>query len=146
MSKLDDALIELRQDMDNPKCQANYYDLFLNTTFFVPTMEEDLTPDQAAEVTATGQVAPLIISSEGNDYLVLFDSRERLNAWAKKEASYVEVPGFVLAATSASPLHWALNVDTEYSKPFIPAEIAWLKDAVEKCNAEAAKQQAAQQE
>ncbi|HBG04480.1 MAG: hypothetical protein A2075_24680 [Geobacteraceae bacterium GWC2_58_44] len=145
MSQLDDALVELRQDMDNPKIQSNYYDLFLNTTFFVPTMEEDLTPDQAAEVANSGRVAPLIIESGGNDYLVLFDSKERLYAWAKKEASYVEVPGHVLAATSAPPLHWALNMDTEYSKPFIPPEIAWLKDAVEKCNAEAAKQQEQQQ-
>jgi hypothetical protein len=146
MSKLDDALIELRQDMENPKMQSKYYDLFLNSTFFVPTMEEDLTPEQAAEVEASGQVAPLIIESEGNDYLVLFDSIERLHAWAKAEVSYVEVPGYVLAATSAAPLHWALNVDTDFAKPFIPEEIAWLKDVVEKCNAEASPEQQEPQE
>jgi hypothetical protein len=145
MSQLDDALIELRQDMDNTKCQSKYYDLFLNSTFFVPTMEEELTPEQAAEVASTGQVAPLVMVFEGKDYLMLFDSLERLNAWAKEEVSYVEVPGFVLAATSAPPLHWALNVDTEFAKPFIPEEIAWLKGAVDQCNAESAKQQAEQQ-
>lgn len=146
MSKLDDALIELRQDMENPKMQSKYYDLFLNSTFFVPTMEEELTPEQAVEVEASGQVAPLIIESEGNDYLVLFDSKERLHAWAKSEVSYVEVPGYVLAATSAAPLHWALNVDTDFAKPFIPEEIAWLKDVVEKCNAEAPPEQKEPQE
>jgi len=146
MSKLDDALIELRQDMENPKSQSKYYDLFLNSTFFVPTMEEELTPEQAAEVEASGQVAPLIIESEGNDYLVLFDTKERLHAWAKSEVSYVEVPGYVLAATSAPPLHWALNVDTDFAKPFIPEEIAWLKDVVEKCNAEASPEQKEPQE
>lgn len=146
MSKLDDALIELRQDMENPKMQSKYYDLFLNSTFFVPTMEEELTPEQAVEVEASGQVAPLIIESEGNDYLVLFDSKERLHAWAKSEVSYVEVPGYVLAATSAPPLHWALNVDTDFAKPFIPEEIAWLKDVVEKCNAEAPPEQKEPQE
>jgi hypothetical protein len=146
MSKLDDALIELRQDMENPKMQSKYYDLFLNSTFFVPTMEEELTPEQAVEVEASGQVAPLIIESEGNDYLVFFDSKERLHAWAKSEVSYVEVPGYVLAATSAPPLHWALNVDTDFAKPFIPEEIAWLKDVVEKCNAEASPEQKEPQE
>lgn len=141
MSQLDDALVELRQDMNNPKCQSKYYDLFLNSTFFVPTMEEDLSTEEAAKVAAEGQVAPLVLESEGNDYLMIFDSVERLNAWAKKEASYVEVPGHVLAVTSASPLHWALNVDSEFAKPFIPAEIAWLKEVVEQCNAQAAKEQ-----
>ena len=138
MSQLDDALIELRKDMDDAKSQSKYYDLFLNATFFVPTMEGDMTPEQAAAA-EQGQVAPMIMESDGIDYLMLFDSVERLNAWAKGEASYVEVPGHVLAATSAAPLHWALNVETEFAKPFIPAEIAWLKDVVEQCNAQAAK-------
>lgn len=136
MSKLDDALVELRQNMDDPKSQSKYYDLFLNATFFVPTMDyEDAADEQPA---AEQQVAPLVLEFEGNDYLMLFDSVERLNAWAKKEVPFVEVPGHVLAATSADPLHWALNVDTEFAKPFIPAEIAWLKEVVEQCNAQSA--------
>lgn len=141
MSQLDDALIELRQDMEDPKRQSKYYDLFMNTTFFVPTMEQELPSDEAAEVAAKGQMVPLVMESDGNDYLMLFDSLERMNAWAKGEVSYAEVPGHFLAVTSVPPLHWALNVETEYAKPFIPAEIAWLKDVVEQCS-EAAKKQA----
>ena len=141
MSQLDDALIELRQDMDDPKRQSKYYDLFMNSTFYVPTMEHEPS-DEAAQGAPEGQVVPLVMESDGNDYLMLFDSLERLTAWAKKEVSYVEVPGHFLAVTSAPPLHWALNVDTEYAKPFIPAEIDWLKSVVEQCQAEAAKQTA----
>jgi len=140
MSQLDDALTELRLDMDDAKSQSKYYDLFLNTIFFVPTMEHGEAPDEATQDGTEGQVAPLIMESEGEDYLMLFDSRERLHAWAKAEVKCVEVPGHVLAETSAPPLHWALNVDTEYAKPFIPAEIAWLKDVVQQCNVEAEKQ------
>ena len=152
MSQLDEALIVLRQDMDDAKSQSKYYDLFLNSTFFVPTMEGELPTGEAgtgeagtgeADAAAEGQVVPLVMESDGNDYLMLFDSLERLKAWAKEGVGYVEVPGHVLAATSASPLHWALNVDTEYAKPFIPAEIAWLKDVVDQCNAQAAKQEQA---
>jgi hypothetical protein len=138
MSQLDDALVELRDNMDSPKAQSKYYDLFLNTSFFVPTFQE-----AADGEVAEGQVAPLVLEADGNDYLMLFDSLERLNAWAKTEAAYVEVPGHVLAATSQSPLHWALNVETEFSKPFIPSEIEWLRNAVELCNAQAAKQEQA---
>jgi hypothetical protein len=138
MSQLDDALVELRDNMDSPKAQSKYYDLFLNTSFFVPTFQE-----AADGEVPEGQVAPLVLEADGNDYLMLFDSIERLNAWAKTEAAYVEVPGHVLAATSRSPLHWALNVETEFSKPFIPSEIEWLRNAVELCNAQAAKQEPA---
>ena len=141
MSLLDDALSELRTDMDDPKKQSKYYDLFLNSSFFVPTMDNQPLPEAGAEGAedTSKQVAPLIMESDGNDYLMLFDSQERLNAWAKSEVSYVEVPGHVLAFTSAPPLHWALNVDTDFAKPFIPAEIAWLREVVEQCNAQAEK-------
>jgi len=148
MSQLDDALIVLRQDMNDPKNQSKYYDIFLNATFFVPTMEQGPAQGEAAAAAegaegaegaglAEGQVLPLVMESEGNDYLMLFDSLERLNAWSKSEARYVEVPGHVLAMTSEPPLHWALNVDTDYAKPFIPAEIAWLKEVVQQCNEQA---------
>ena len=36
MSQLDEALIELRQKMDDPKCQFKQYGLFINSTFNVP--------------------------------------------------------------------------------------------------------------
>jgi hypothetical protein len=78
------------------------------------------------------------MESDGNDYLMIFDTKERLTAWSEKEVACVEVPGHVLAATSMPPLHWALNVGTDYSKQFVPDEIAWLRQSVERCNALAA--------
>ncbi len=135
---LDDALVELRMDMNNPKAQSKYYDLFLNSTFLVPTLDE-LPPEGGAP--AEGQVLPLVMESDGNDYLMLFDTVERMKAWTEAGKSWVEVPGHVLAATSMPPLHWALNVGTDYSKQFLPDEIAWLREAVERCNAAAAAQE-----
>jgi peptidyl-prolyl cis-trans isomerase C len=135
---LDDALEALRTDMDDPKKQSSFYDLFLNSTFFVPTLDEkelagDATPLQE------GQVLPLIIESEGNDYLMLFDTKERMQAWSDAGVKWVDVPGHVLAATTMPPLHWALNVGTEHAKQFLPDEIAWLREVVERCNAAAEK-------
>lgn len=141
MTALDTALGNLRQDIDDQKGQSQFYDLFLNSTFYVPTLpDEERNAVAASEAAPPGEVLPLIIEAQGNDYLMLFDSRERLNSWAEAEVGFVEVPGHVLAATSSPPLHWALNVGTEYSKQFLPDEIAWLREVVERCNAVAAKQ------
>ncbi|QWV94828.1 SseB family protein [Geomonas oryzisoli] len=131
MEKLDEALANLRQNMSDGKKQCEFYDLFLNSSFFVPIVEES---EQQEE---SGGVVPLITEADGKDYLMLFSTLERLQAW-EATASYVEVPGYLLALSTVAPLNWALNIGTEYSKQFHPEEIAWLRESVERCNAEAA--------
>lgn len=138
MTDLDQALELLRADVNDAKGQSRYYDLFLNTVFYVPTVDKEvhgLPMDDLEE----GAVMPLVIEAEGNDYLMLFDTRERLTAWAEAEVDFVEVPGHVLAENTMPPLQWALNVGTDYSKRFLSDEIAWLKEVVEKCEAAAGK-------
>ena len=138
---LDQALETLRQDMSNATGQSQFYDLFLNTTFCVPTLDpKDLEGDMKLE---EGQVLPLIIESEGNDYLMIFDSEERLKGWAGADVKWIGVPGHVIAATTMPPLHIAMNVGSEYSKQFLPDEIAWLRGVVEQCNQTGAEQQQA---
>jgi hypothetical protein len=135
MTELDKALENMRQDVNDTTRQSGFYDLFLNATFFVPTLTGEVAEQAGVQ---EGQALPLIMESDGNDYLMLFDTRERLTAWSETEVTCVEVPGHVLAATSMPPLHWALNVGTDYSKQFVPDEIAWLRQSVERCNALAA--------
>ena len=137
MTELDKALETLRQDMNDAKSQSKFYDLFLNSTFFVPKLEGENAGEGSEEA-----VLPLVIEAEGNNYLMLFDSEERVHAWAQAKVGSVAVPGHVLAATTQPPLHWAMNVGTPYSKQFLPDEIAWLREVVERCNAEAAKETA----
>ncbi|BCS55410.1 SseB family protein [Geobacter sp. SVR] len=129
---LDQALVALREDMNNATRQSKFYDIFLNTPFCVPTLDpREL--DNRPEL-AEGEILPLIVENEGNDYLMIFDSEERLKNWAGEDAQWVPVPGHVLAATTMPPLHLAMNVGTEYSKQFLPDEIAWLREVVERCN------------
>ena len=139
MTELDQALQTLRLDMEDAKHQSKYYDIFLNTTFCVPTLDQQELGGES--VLEEGQVLPLIIESDGNDYLMLFDTEDRLKSWAEEDAKWVEVPGYVLAATTMPSLLWALNVGTEYSKQFLPDEIAWLREVVERCNEAAAQEE-----
>lgn len=140
LTGLDEALKALRLNMDDAKGQSRFYDLFLNSSFFVPTLDDDEFKGDINTL-EKDQVLPLIIESEGNDYLMLFDTKERMHAWAETEVKWVDVPGHVLAATTMPPLHWALNVGTEYSKQFLPEEIAWLKEVVARCAAAAQKEE-----
>jgi hypothetical protein len=129
MTDLDKALEKCQQNSDDEAGRTPFYDLFLNSNFFVPT-HEDQRPDTENTGAAPGQVVPLIIEAGGNDYLIFFDREERLRNWAQAEVSFVEVPGHVLASMSAPPLHWALNLGCEFSKEFLPEEIAWLREVV----------------
>ncbi|HJV66043.1 MAG TPA: SseB family protein [Geomonas sp.] len=140
MEKLDEALVELRQNMRDHKKQSAFYDLFLNATFFVPVLDTPR-PQEPGDPNDNGTraVLPMVIEAEGNDYLMLFSSLERLKGWSPEVVPHIEVPGHVLALNTVPPLHWALNAGTDFSKQFHPEEIAWLRACVERCNEEAAK-------
>ena len=139
MTEFDNALAIFLQDRNDPENQSKFYNLFLNSTFLLPTVGEQT---EAGEE-GSGEKAyavPLVVEAEGGDYLMIFTTEERLRNWAKEEVNFVEVPGHVLAATSTPQLHWALNVGSEESKLFQPEEIAWLKEVVSRCDADAEKE------
>lgn len=137
MTELDQALIAMRANPTDHESQSAYYDLFLNATFLVPTLSPEQAKEVAPEAAAAGEALPLVVEAEGNEYLMLFDTPQRMHAWTKCDAPFVQVPGHLLATMSLPPLHWALNVGTEYSKSFLPDEIAWLREVVERCEAQA---------
>lgn len=134
MTAIDQALEALRANPDDRKAQAGFYDLFLNSSFFIPTTDEMIsTDDKSAEEKIE---VPLIIESEGTDFLVFFDQQQRLNDWAEEDVPCLQLPGHVLAEMTPDKLHWAMNIGTDYNKQFAPDEIAWLKDVVARCKAE----------
>lgn len=140
---LDQALLALREDSSNVTTQSRFYDIFLNTNFLVPTLDPQKL-DEKPEL-EEGQVLPLVMQSNGNDYLVIFSSEERLKNWADDNVKWIEVPGFMIAATTMPPLHIAMNIGTEYSKQFFPDEIAWLREVVEQCTRAAEEEEKAGQ-
>ena len=134
MTELDQALEALRSNPDDHKAQSGFYDLFLNSIFFVPTIEEMVSTDDKSAKEKTE--VPLIIVADGIDYLIFFDEQQRLNDWAEEEVPSQRLPGHLLAEMTTAELHWAMNIGTDYNKQFAPDEIAWLKDVVERCKAE----------
>ncbi len=139
MTELDLALETLRAAPDDHKAQSGFYDLFLNSMFFVPTFDETFRTGEEGK--GEKIEVPLIIEAEGTDYLVFFDQQQRLNDWAEQEVPCVQLPGHMLAEMTPAGLHWAMNIGTTCNKQFAPDEIAWLKDVVEHCKAEEANSQ-----
>lgn len=132
MSEFDTTLEAFLQDMDDSEKQSRFFDLFLNTTLYLPVHDEK----SDAQADESGK-APLVLSAEGRDFLMLFDTEERLYAWAQREVPIVAVPGHVLALNTPAGIHWMLNYGSEPCKAFSPEEIAWLERAVKFSKAQA---------
>jgi hypothetical protein len=129
MTKIDQALIACRQDSE---AQPLFYDLFLNSLFFIPTVGEETVGEET--VGEDGGATPLLVEAEGKDYLMLFDTIKRLTDWAEEGAKYVVLPGHLITEMSLPNLYWAMNYGTEHQKQFELEEIAWLKEVVRQCN------------
>ena len=124
MSDLDKALEKYIQDENE---QGPYYDLILSSDFYIPLNTEGV----EGELDQQQSVTPLVLKSEDKHYMLLFDSQERLTAWAKKPTEFVILAGYRVAAIATPALHWAVNIGSGYSKEFVPEEIAWLKKSRE---------------
>jgi hypothetical protein len=114
--------------------QNSYYDLVLNSNFYIPILEDD--PELAAD---DDLVTPVVLEAHGKPYMMLFDSEEKLRGWADEIVKFIVLPGHSVVEISTPELYWALNIGTDFQKEFVPEEINWLKDVVRQCQAEAAK-------
>ena len=136
MTKLDEAL---DLGMKDPKAQPLYYDLFLNSLFFIPVIEEEKDEKTKPEekVDEEEGALPLLVQANGNQYLMLFDTIKRLTDWADEKVKYVALPGHAVAEMSLPSLYWALNYGTEHQKMFERKEIELLKDVVQQAKSDA---------
>ena len=133
MTPLDQAIKNLHEDPDNIEHRNHFYSLFLQTSFLVPTFDEasgDMNRGEG-EVEDPDKALPLIMESEGANFMMLFDHEDRVVAWAEEGVKCVTFPGYVAIAMATEDLHLAMNIGTDYAKQFVPEEIAWLKSIVE---------------
>ncbi len=121
MTQLDESINLYNQD---PKNHSQFYELFLNSLFYVPIITE-----KESLVTEDGAL-PLLVEANDKTYLMLFDTIGRLIDWADNEAEYLAVSGHGIVEMSSAKVYWALNYGTEQQKFFTPEEIDWLKGMV----------------
>lgn len=126
VTQLDKSLIAARQD--NTKAN-DFYNLFLNTDVYIPThdMPEKDTVRRAGE---DEKFTPVILDNGGKKYLPIFDTLERLQAWANRSIGYVRMSSHVLLRSIDSDIHVVLNLGTEYYKEFVSEELKMLQEVV----------------
>lgn len=132
MTSLDQAMNKMHDDPDNIENRHHFYSVFLQTNFFVPTFNEEKGEMAKDAEVPEEKALPLIMESEGSDFMMLFDLEDRVVDWAEEGVQCLTIPGYVAIAMATEGLHLAMNVGTDYSKQFVPEEIAWLKQVVEK--------------
>ncbi|MDP3919279.1 MAG: SseB family protein [Candidatus Omnitrophota bacterium] len=119
----------LQAAWDDPEHQLEYYNVFLNSQILIPTVDRP----ETTGVRLAGDdetISPVIIESEGVQYLMLFDTEERLADWARRPMGFAGVPGHAIVRTMKPDFYWLLNVGTDYTKRFVPEEISWLKSEI----------------
>jgi len=134
MTQLDQALTNLREDPENIEHRNHFYSLFLQTNFFVPSFDEESGDIAKGEgpVEDPDKALPLIMEADGANYMMLFDHEDRVVSWAEEGVKCIILPGYVAVSMATEELHLAMNVGTDYAKQFVPQEIAWLKQIVDK--------------
>ncbi len=128
-TQLDKALVAAQQDASAKK---TYFETILNTAFFVPTDNRTDGQSAALEAQAGDEITPLVLKHGERPYLLLFDTHDRMLAWAGQEIAHVQLPGYVLAEMTKGDLFWALNVGTEHPYELNPDQVNWLHQEVQK--------------
>ena len=127
MTPLDKALQAAQSD--NSKVN-DFYNLFLATDIYVPTHDSSKV-ESGPRRTKEGETLSLVIfKDKDTDFLPIFDTLERLQAWAGHELTYVRMPAQALLQSIDSSLHLALNVGTDHFKEFVSDEVKGLQDSV----------------
>ena len=132
MNPLDQVLEQCKNRVAD---QSDYYELFLNTRFFIPVLlgeSSAVTEDGSLEE----KINPVLLKGDGKSSIMLFDSEERFNSWTNGAVGHVAFLGHAVIALTPPDLHLTVNPGTRFTKEFVPEEIALLKRVVHKCREE----------
>jgi len=130
MTAIDQALSAFYDDPENTEKRYEFYRQFLSCDFYLPTFDE--ATGGVAKADNGEKMLPLIMEADGNNYMMIFDSEQRVVDWSEEGAFCITLPGHVIIEMATEGLYLAMNVGTDFSKQFVPDEIEWLKDVVKK--------------
>ena len=128
---LDRAHAAMLRDMDDDAARLGFYGRLADSELFLLLEQE---PD------GRGSITPEVLDLEGDRFALVFDSEERLSAFAETIAPYAALPGRAIAAMLAGrnagqapdrQIGLGLNLGVAPSSILIPAEaMDWMHAAL----------------
>lgn len=120
MTPLDHAHERLVSEPANDDARLNFFELFASTELFV--------------VLENGTETPRLFDTGDGQFLLAFDTEDRLTRFADGPATYAALSGRAIAEMIGNqPVGVGLNLEVAPSSQLIPAQgIAWLNDLLAK--------------
>ncbi len=131
LSELDKALIRAQENPE--KYEQRYYELFLNTELLVPTWDVPKPENEGVRLAEEDEtIAPVTIENKEGNYILLFDSKERLSDWAEdKKLGITGLKGYDILNIFTPEFLLVLNPNSDHPKEFCEDEIRWLLSSIE---------------
>ena len=128
MTELDEALQAAKED----NSQANFfYDAFLNAEVFFPALKADKKPGEWARLSHKERFFPLYLTHGETRAVPVFDTIERMKAWAGEKAfDYLVLQSHLLLRVIAPEISIILNEGTEHRYLFTPEILERLRQAM----------------
>jgi hypothetical protein len=104
------------------------YLTLLRMPVFVPVQKRD--PKKFISENTEEPFKPLFANIDGNFFMLIFDTLERLTVWAGDQfehIDYVEISGRDIFFGINEEVYLGLNADTEFYKEFSPDEVKRVK-------------------
>lgn len=125
LTPLDKALAAAQNSREKA---PDFYNLFLATPLYFATW--DTPSKEEHRVARAGEsIRPAIVEQDGYKFLMLFDTKERLGAWAKREIGFMQLKGQVILEMMSKDFRFVLNAGSTYWHEFAIDEIAWLMNS-----------------
>ncbi len=132
LSELDKLLLKAQENPDETEFQHAYYEAFLNTELFIPTVSK---PANGVEFTKEDkEIDAVIIPNNDKNFVMIFDDVENLSAWAQHDVSILELRGHQIISMFSQDTYFMLNITSEQPREFTPEEVEWLLSASEPKN------------
>ncbi|MFM8269434.1 MAG: SseB family protein [Pseudomonadota bacterium] len=109
---LDEAL---KSALADQKFANFFYDTFLNTVIFMPVRKEETQEGTWTELSLKDRFFPLFLKFENGRAVPVFDSMERLKAWAQTQSfDFLKIKAHVLLKLLDPSMALVLNSGTAF--------------------------------
>lgn len=128
-SELDQLLAKAHDNPGEEKYEHAYYELFLNSDLYIPTVSKPKNGDEFTK--EDKEIDAIVLPNEGKNFVMIFDDPDDLMEWAQHDVGILKLRGHQILSMFSSDMHFMLNILSDQPREFTPEEVQWLLSASE---------------